>query len=623
MSGWSLESIEVSGGFLAGLRLHLPPGLTCIIGPRGSGKSTLLEAIRYGIGGEAAVCRAGLANKNLSHATITLQTRGAVGQSGYTIRRAHKQPASLVTAAGEAITSVDLERGTFLPLDAYSSDDIEAIADEVLGERRRSLIDDLRNDDLREIRTNLSDRQRGLSANADALRDAERQLANQNESIEELTGARQRLSALPEPPASEVSQSLVEKLHQMKSNQRDSDLLAEKRDLLRRFSTELLELAGLVERELVLEVSSDDTDRDLLARAQDELAGVMKVIADQTSQSNAALSRAAQTMEKLVLELSEAQLRLRTEYAELEAADHAVSTTVRDRRDAEVAVAELEKLETDRESLRLRLAQLKEARQNLKADFLLKRDEIWAIRQEVADALQGDAGSNVRLRVQRSADNSAYKSTLLEALKGAKVRNHDDIIEQLMRFRPEQLSQIVANNDVEELDGQTSLGVERCSRILEAYRLAIDPLELEVVATEDRIDIELNVSTGPEPLFKDASELSQGQKCTALLPLLLARRDTPLIIDQPEDNLDNHFIFETVVESIRRLKSRRQMVFITHNANIPVLAEADLVVVLDSDGRRGTIGAMGSLDECREQIIDLLEGGREAFEMRRQRYAGG
>jgi ABC-type bacteriocin/lantibiotic exporter with double-glycine peptidase domain len=103
--------------------------------------------------------------------------------------------------------------------------------------------------------------------------------------------------------------------------------------------------------------------------------------------------------------------------------------------------------------------------------------------------------------------------------------------------------------------------------------------------------------------------------------LLLARRDTPLIIDQPEDNLDNHFIYETVVETIRRLKGRRQMVFITHNANIPVLAEADLVIVLNSDGKTGFVEQTGTLDECRDQIIDLLEGGQEAFELRRQRYA--
>ncbi len=122
-----------------------------------------------------------------------------------------------------------------------------------------------------------------------------------------------------------------------------------------------------------------------------------------------------------------------------------------------------------------------------------------------------------------------------------------------------------------------------------SFRTTLDPLAIEIIDIEDRISIELNVATAGQPHFKDAAELSQGQKCTALLPLLLSRRDMPLLIDQPEDNLDNHFIYETVVDAVRRLRDVRQMIFITHNANIPVLGEADLVVVMNSDGKKGYV----------------------------------
>jgi exosome complex RNA-binding protein Rrp42 (RNase PH superfamily) len=63
------------------------------------------------------------------------------------------------------------------------------------------------------------------------------------------------------------------------------------------------------------------------------------------------------------------------------------------------------------------------------------------------------------------------------------------------------------------------------------------------------------------------------------------------------------------------------MIFITHNANIPVLADAELVIVMNSDGKIGYVEKSGSVDECRDEIVDLLEGGREAFELRRERYA--
>jgi len=212
---------------------------------------------------------------------------------------------------------------------------------------------------------------------------------------------------------------------------------------------------------------------------------------------------------------------------------------------------------------------------------------------------------------------------LVDGLRGARVRNHEELITKLMELRPEQLAQLIQANDLDLFDELTAFGNERSRKILDSFRENVDPLTLEVASIEDRIGIELNVATTGSPHFKDASDLSRGQKCTALLPILLARRDNPLIIDQPEDNLDNHFIFETVVNAVQRMKKRRQMIFITHNANIPVLAEAELVLVMNSDGRVGVIEKSGTVDECREQIIDLLEGGREAFDLRSKRYASG
>ena len=257
----------------------------------------------------------------------------------------------------------------------------------------------------------------------------------------------------------------------------------------------------------------------------------------------------------------------------------------------------------------------------MKGDYLLEHERVSEVRETVAAELQREAGTKVRVRIARNADSLDYQQTLLGGLKGARVKNHEEILRSLMRLRPEQLAQIIQENDFNEFEELTSLGTERGRKILNSCRENLDPLSLEIVAIEDKVSIELNVGTEADPNFKDAAELSNGQKCTALLPLLMARRDTPLIIDQPEDNLDNHFIYESIVETIRRLKARRQMIFVTHNANIPVLGEAEMVIVLDSDGKAGRVAKAGTLDECRDEIIDLLEGGRVAFELRRKRYA--
>ena len=151
--------------------------------------------------------------------------------------------------------------------------------------------------------------------------------------------------------------------------------------------------------------------------------------------------------------------------------------------------------------------------------------------------------------------------------------------------------------------------------------------ELELPATTA---ISLNVAgEGQTVNWQGLEALSTGQKATAVLLLLLLESDAPLVVDQPEDDLDNRFITEGIVPKMREEKRRRQFLFATHNANIPVLGDAELVIGLSASGESGQeVKAkipskhMGSIDErpVREMIEEVLEGGNEAFEMRRLKY---
>jgi ABC-type cobalamin/Fe3+-siderophores transport system ATPase subunit len=122
--------------------------------------------------------------------------------------------------------------------------------------------------------------------------------------------------------------------------------------------------------------------------------------------------------------------------------------------------------------------------------------------------------------------------------------------------------------------------------------------------------------------------LSTGQKATAVLLLLLLESEAPLVVDQPEDDLDNRFIADGVVPTMKDEKRKRQFVFSTHNANIPVLGDAELIIGLSTglfDGNvqmRVNKDHMGSIDlqPVREMVEEILEGGKTAFEMRRQKY---
>ncbi|MGF1615439.1 MAG: hypothetical protein ACFCVA_16450 [Gammaproteobacteria bacterium] len=147
--------------------------------------------------------------------------------------------------------------------------------------------------------------------------------------------------------------------------------------------------------------------------------------------------------------------------------------------------------------------------------------------------------------------------------------------------------------------------------------------QLEGIDLQDRITLELNVSHSGEQ-YRPLDRLSTGQQCTAILHLLLLDNRDPLIMDQPEDNLDNAFIAERIVQELRAAKTERQFLFATHNANIPVFGDAEWIGVCSASGDRAEmpIDAQGSIDipAIRDQVASILEGGKEAFMQRKEKY---
>jgi ABC-type lipoprotein export system ATPase subunit len=124
-------------------------------------------------------------------------------------------------------------------------------------------------------------------------------------------------------------------------------------------------------------------------------------------------------------------------------------------------------------------------------------------------------------------------------------------------------------------------------------------------------------------LSKPLSKLSLGQQQSVLLGILmLSDSNKPLIIDQPEDNLDSEFIFKTIVKNLRKIKEQRQVIIVTHNPNIAVLGDAELIIPLKSTSVVTHVIDSGSIDrkETRAICCEILEGGRRAFKQREEVY---
>ena len=222
----------------------------------------------------------------------------------------------------------------------------------------------------------------------------------------------------------------------------------------------------------------------------------------------------------------------------------------------------------------------------------------------------------IRVSLSETGDLSKYRAMLTDALRGSGIRYSKLVNSIVETFHPADLVRAIDRGDAQALADQLDVDAERASKVIEELRGTEAALAIEAVELDDVPRIELR--DGPD--YKDSTTLSTGQKCTTILPILLLESDRPLLIDQPEDNLDNAFIYETVVRRLREVKTRRQIIFVTHNPNIPVLSDAERVIVMTSTGRNASVLAAGKVDEVRTHVETILEGGEAAFEERRKRY---
>lgn len=148
----------------------------------------------------------------------------------------------------------------------------------------------------------------------------------------------------------------------------------------------------------------------------------------------------------------------------------------------------------------------------------------------------------------------------------------------------------------------------------------------DVYSNCEKLSLEFNINSkvtdgNKKTIFKEVVNLSLGQKVVAMLDFILAYSEftndkRPLLIDQPEDNLDSRYIYNNLVQILRDVKNKRQIIVATHNATIVTNAMSDLVILMESDGEHGWVEQCGypSEDIIKKHIVNYLEGGQESFE---------
>jgi hypothetical protein len=273
---------------------------------------------------------------------------------------------------------------------------------------------------------------------------------------------------------------------------------------------------------------------------------------------------------------------------------------------------------------------LLERRRELRGDVCRIKEEISKIRKKEVDAINERFGEVVHLELGANGHWPEYRKLVEKLLAGSNLRNQAAMAQEIVEYvPPDVLVDAVEQGDVQALDdlmkrdeaGRIRERVCERTNLAKVVALLVDHeslYNLETVTIEDELEIFMRIDA---ETTKPLQHLSKGQMATALLPLVLREADYPLIFDQPEDDLDNRFIFQTLVTAIQKLKLKRQLIFVTHNANIPVLGEADRVILMQMESpTRAAPSVCGTVDELRDAIIGLLEGGEEAFDQRGKRY---
>lgn len=618
-----LKSLSVNGGFLDGLEIDLADGLNCLIGHRGTGKTTVLEFVRYALdefpSGEAGhLCRRRVENlvkRNLGDGRIRLAIETKDGLEYIVDRTASGEPMVLTT--GGQPTDITINSGGIFSADIFSQNEVEDIADSP--ESQLALIDTFVADEVGAMEGSIADVHAQLQANAKAIVPAQVTLAKLADELTTLKSVEDRIAKLADTGgdnADEMNEAQTHKALRDRETQAVGDAdkhMAEYVEWLGdadgRFTAGV---DGLFADEVV-----EGPNGGILKTIQKRMRQAGTELDDLFRQAVSVLTRAQGDVAEQVQELQTQQGKQELKFRDLLSRYKEVQGQATERADWERKRNDLLNKKRKHAELQTKLEGLQNQRRQLMDQLTDLRDKRFQLRRSVAERITEAVSSPVRVRIAQDENRDRYVSMLAEALRHAAV-NHNQVAKKIAGLvAPSELVDFVRRNDDAGLQKQAALNDSQAEKVIRELADLEVLLRIETVDLVDLPRIELHDGD----TWKDSLSLSTGQKCTTILPILLLESENPLLVDQPEDNLDNRFIYDTVVESLRRVKTSRQMLLITHNPNIPVLGDAAGVFVLTSDGARAGLLNQGNVDRCRDEIINLLEGGEEAFAQRRERYA--
>jgi predicted ATPase len=323
------------------------------------------------------------------------------------------------------------------------------------------------------------------------------------------------------------------------------------------------------------------------------------------------IKRAITAMELLLQELSKNKLGFAEEFAEIERnlAQELASENLR------VSSDDFLKLKQGFAQIEQELSLLyksKELNANARQFLFSQLDELGNLRREEFSLIQreldaiGAHSGALKLSCEYKGDKAAFLDFAKNMFRGSGIR--ESVLKRITDYYTD-FAELF--KDYEEAEKNKLLG-SNADNFIDWFNRSL--AEFVTYQVPNRFIIQYH--------GKELRRHSLGQRASALILFVLSQNDNDLIIiDQPEDDLDNQTIYEDVIKLIRGLKPKIQFILATHNPNIPVLGDAEQVLACSF--AEGVVNIQsGGIDDSRQQetIVNIMEGGREAFNKRKEIY---
>ena len=599
-----IDAIRFEGGLLDQVRIPFSPHLNCLIGIRGSGKSAILEAIRYALGIPfGKVSQDKKYKEDLlpyvlqSGGKVVIEARDKHG-SPYEIRR-------IVNHSPDVYFENKLQSGisikeTILWKPLYFGQKDLAAAGKGFG---HDLVEKLVGDSLKPVRAKIGQCVDALEVAVDSLHSLETDVEIKEQEEEILEDVKFRLEQFKK-------HGVKDKLDKQVEFDKDLAYCEQVEEVVNSWLDSVSE--GIEEAEEAVEnldTHKSKFNPDLFKRYEVKYKEFLSTITESKT-TLTKIGKVNDELEKLKLEIEKSKDDLKDSFAETEReivkalADQGVTSIKPDeyvnlskqKTDLDSSVAELKrktaKYEQKKAAVLSAVASLNDA---WLEEFNLVKDSLDKI-NSTQSALQVEASFK--------GDSSFFIEKMEEAFRGNNIRkeSYKAISEKYPDF------------------GEVYKAIDEAAK--ETKSKADTFVEHFNNNLFDLLSCQIPNSYKVTYHGKDLKSHSLGQRASAMMLFILSQEDCDLLlIDQPEDDLDGQSIYEEVVKLIRELKPRQQFIFATHNANFPVLGDAELVIGCQFDQERILVDS-GSIDSksSQQKIVDIMEGGREAFERRKSIY---